>query len=307
MSTFKESHATTMISRIGAPPVPFAEEKQLFKTTPSDRTVPGQPMIPLDDASVSEFLRAELLTTRVDAMYTVLRFLSNRNNISALHHQALKGRQILITERSDLHLVWHYDRIFIKPIPLCLLSHAFYATHVVHDPELLLATSGFLRTYVRLIVHESDFEVAKKTSLIPAGDVTWERWCHFIEGFKHLLDSQVSPRYHYGELRLTRLNFYCKLYLEWSYFETTTQYTWYFAKFVAPYLFVFGAISVVLAAMQTALTADPDSVYRNSVHQVSTFCIAITGAGLAFFPLLYIFFQIKELLTFALKHQKAKL
>jgi hypothetical protein len=238
-------------------------------------------------------------------MYHTLRLLSNRNNIGALHHQALKGRQILITERPDLHLVWYYDRIFIKPIPRCLLNHAFFKSYVSPSKLLQLEAKGFLRTYAKMIVHESDFDVAKEKRLLPY-EVTWTEWCQFIRGFGNLRHTEVARRYHYGELR-TRLNFYCKLFFyEWIYFETYTQYTWYFTRFIAPYVFIFGGITVVLTAMQAALAADPESVYKHSVYGFSTFSIGLTGFGLAFFPLLYLFFQLKELLLYVIYHQEAR-
>lgn len=34
-----------------------------------------------------------------------------------LHHQLLLGREIFITERMDMHLVWTRGWIFLKPIP----------------------------------------------------------------------------------------------------------------------------------------------------------------------------------------------
>src|SRR5208282_4898449 len=125
-------------------------------------SVPGQPLVLLEDKeSLSSFLHGELTTERLDKMYHILFLLSNRNNISPLHHQALMGRQILITERPDLHLVWYYDRIFIKPIPLCLLNYEFYSNHLLKAPDgarFCADANGFLRTYASLIIHESDFD-----------------------------------------------------------------------------------------------------------------------------------------------------
>ena len=235
----------------------------------------------------------------------MLRLVSKRDNISPLHHQALKGRQIKITERPDLHLVWYYDQIFIKPIPRCLLNHAFYRAYVSPDPQLRLLANGFLRTYAKLIVHESDFDVAVAKRLIPQ-EVTWAGWCYFVQGFAYVKCAEVANRYHYGALRLARLNLYSKLFFyEWSYFETYTQYTRYFARFLKSYIFVFGGITVVLTAMQAAITADPESVYREAVYGFSSFSIYLTGFGLAFFPLMYFFFQFRELALYVCCHQKA--
>jgi hypothetical protein len=280
------------------------QDKVRIPMSSPDGAVPGQPLISLDYYSVLAFLRRELSTKKLDAMHRRLWLISSRNNISPLHHQAIKSRQILITERPDLHLVWYYDRIFIKPIPRCLLNYAFFKTYVSSDDPVRLATNGFLRTYTKLIIHESDFDVAKEKRLLPCVDITWTKWCKFIQGFCSLEDADVAPRYQYGELRLTRLNFYSKLFLEgWNYFDTYTQYGWYFKQFIAPYLFVFGSITVVLTAMQTAITADSGSVYKQSASGFSTFSICITVIGLALFPVLYLLFQLREFM-YALFHQK---
>ncbi|KAF8253067.1 hypothetical protein K440DRAFT_650199 [Wilcoxina mikolae CBS 423.85] len=269
-----------------------------------DGAIPGQPLIPLDFNSVHTFLSQELSTKRLDDMYSRLWLISSKGNISPLHHQAIKGRQILITESPDLHLVWYYDQIFIKPIPRCLLNYAFFKTFVSRDESVRLATNGFLRTYAKLIVHESDFEVAKEKKLLPCDEITWKEWCKFIQGFRDFDDAEVTLRYQYGELRLTRLNFYSKVFFDsWNYFDTYTQYGWYFKQFIAPYLFVFGSITVVLTAMQTAITADSESVYKNSAYGFSTFSIGTTLIGLALFPVLYLLFQLREF-VYALLHQK---
>lgn len=42
-----------------------------------------------------------------------------------LHHQRVLNREIAITERLDLHLVWASGRTFIKPLPRYLLDPRF--------------------------------------------------------------------------------------------------------------------------------------------------------------------------------------
>ncbi|KAM3548062.1 hypothetical protein ARSEF4850_009637 [Beauveria asiatica] len=48
----------------------------------------------------------------------------------ALHHQLLLGREIFVTERMDMHLVWTAGRMFLKPIPRFLLDPAFWAQYL---------------------------------------------------------------------------------------------------------------------------------------------------------------------------------
>jgi hypothetical protein len=139
--------------------------------------------------------------------------------------------------------------------------------------------------------------VAKEARLLPQDkEIPWAAWCKFIQGFHDVADVEVTERYHFGELRLARLNFYSKVFFSgWNYFEIYTQYGWYFARFMPLYLFVFGSISIVLAAMQTALTTDSQSAYKQSAYGFSTFSIWLTGIGLALFPLLLPFLSVSRI------------
>jgi hypothetical protein len=256
----------------------------------------------------------ELSTARLDRHYSVLFLVSNRRNISPLHHQALKGRQILLTERPDLHLVWNYTCIFIKPLPMCLLSHWFWKAHVhslgrskdgAHDKSgLQLEAQGFVRTYASLVRHKSDFALAQQLGLLPQGLMDWPAWCHFIQGFEHLRDYQVSRRYHYGEIRLTRLNFWCRVLLRGTYFEMHHNYVLSLARVGAPYMLVFGAVAVILAALQTAVQLGPEqSPYARFAECFVPFSIALTVAGLVSIPALYMVFLAKELWLFVFRHR----
>ncbi|KAM3542625.1 hypothetical protein ARSEF1564_004457 [Beauveria bassiana] len=100
----------------------------------------------------------------------------------ALHHQLLLGREIFVTERMDMHLVWTTGRMFLKPIRRFLLEPAFWARYLscgecgCHadtngNPhaatqaeckrlELRRVALGFLYSYAALLSHESDFLIA---------------------------------------------------------------------------------------------------------------------------------------------------
>jgi hypothetical protein len=43
----------------------------------------------------------------------------------------MKRREIVVTEDPRLHLVWIYDRVFIKPLPKYLLSHDFWQIYLL--------------------------------------------------------------------------------------------------------------------------------------------------------------------------------
>ena len=117
-----------------------------------------------------------------------------------------------------------------------------------------MSALGFLRTYYYLIQHESDFEIARNETRLLPPDITWTDFCAFSKDFVDISDDTVSERYHYGELRQTRLNLYAKLIIgKFHYERVHGQYGAFFARFYGPLLFIFGILSIILSAMQVEL------------------------------------------------------
>lgn len=104
--------------------------------------------------------------------------------------------------------------------------------------------------------YESDLRIAQDPSLhlIPPG-ITWEQLCDFASSLADTTDRDVSPRYAYGEMRLTRLNFYAPFLLGKSHFQRVEyQYGTYFARFYGPILFVIAVVSVVPSGLQVIIS-----------------------------------------------------
>ncbi len=259
--------------------VPFSYEHQLindsFQVSAGDRNdsgryLPGHPRILLCNIPLlTTFLEAELVSDELEKMapYLWMMSLHSSVNISPLHRQLIKGRKITITEDPILHLVWLPNRIHIKPLPAYLLSFTFWDKFLlcsrsplpaVNRDRIVKAALGYIRTYYYLIRHESDFFLAQKHHLIPES-VSWVRFCAFASRFDAIADSDVSERYGFGELRLTRLNVYCKFVLGQARLHRlpTTTYGAYFSRFYTPFLFVFAVLSVVLNALQVGLAVEP--------------------------------------------------
>ncbi|KAK0735351.1 hypothetical protein B0T21DRAFT_367575 [Apiosordaria backusii] len=292
-------------------------------TENEDTTVPGQPTLPFnDDPGITSFLTADISTERLNRLYSLLFLTGKPENISPLHHQIIKGRKIVITERPDLHLIWNCDRIFIKPLPKYLLSHSFWKAHLHHRPARLelanptlcnpedalrLEAQGFLRTYSRLIRHESDFDMAQRLGLLP-GELDWTGWSHFIQEYAYLRDTQVARRYHYGELRLPRLNSWTMLFRGERYFQIHYDQLSFFSCFGAPYLLLFGAVTVMLAALQTAVQMVPEGgPYREFANSFVPMSIGLTAMGLLSFPVLWFMFTMRELWLFIFRHRQLAL
>jgi hypothetical protein len=312
-------------------PVPFLAFRELYgrlritseglvKDT-SGRTsgLPGHPHIPLNDPSIASFLQKELLTTRLNAFGRRLWLVAKQDSshISSLTHQMVRGRRIVITENPELHLTWIYDVVFIKPLPKYLLSVAFWQFYFsesspISDERqreaLCRAAKGFLRSYSYLIQHKSDFLIATNDALVPK-NIRFSDFILFISSCQERIDDRdVSPRYYFGELRLTRLNFWAKFFLgHMTYHKIHGNYGSRFQQYYAPILFAFGAVTTVLSAMQVAIAAYPElQMDKSAIRLVevswnfSICALVATVVIIVILILIFCFLVLREV-TYALK------
>jgi hypothetical protein len=174
----------------------------------------------------------------------------SKRNISALHHQKVLCREIVLSERSDLHLVWFDYIIYIKPLPISFLNHNFIDAVVLPDANLYANVLGFLYSYMMLIQHASDLSLAHELGLI-SKKVEWKPWREFRTAFLHNISpGRVNKRFEYGELRLARLNYIYRLsFRGLKYFTTHREYTTYFREYTAAGITLFAFVTVALTAM----------------------------------------------------------
>jgi hypothetical protein len=234
------------------------------------------------------------------------------SNISPLHRQSVKRRSVIVTEDPKLHLVWINDRIFIKPFPRFIFSYNFWKEHLcsantLEDARIRMAALGYLRTYYHLIKHESDFRIAKDSSLcLVPQNITWEQFCNFTSKLNDIPDKDVSPRYAYGQIRLTRLNFYAPLLLQKSHFQRVeTQYGEYFARFYAPVLFAIRVTSLSFSGFQVvaSLETDGGANWRGWAVAISVMVILVSFALLIGFGIL-LSHKIAKEWKFAIKERR---
>ncbi|KAK0612496.1 hypothetical protein B0T17DRAFT_543820 [Bombardia bombarda] len=188
------------------------------------------------------------------------------------------SREILITERMDLHLVWSEvkTRIFIKPLPRFLLEPCFWSAKLGCEPGCSCATTGsdcprkvlwkrafgFLLSYTALVRHESDFWLAKEKRLLPSRDdggedISWQDWRAFVAQLDPGIDkvhSMVDKRWHYGEIDIGFILMYSsnKRRTEWKALQGTTRRSFVQNNFNLM-ISALGLIVIVLTAMQTGL------------------------------------------------------
>jgi hypothetical protein len=273
--------------------------------------IPGEPTIPLTEAEV--FLRKELTTPVLDELLNSLWLVAKKSssNIDALHRQIIKGRDIVPTEEPRLHLAWQEKRIFIKPIPLCLLNKDFWTRFLSSDSSVALSSNsdaarkqlrtpdsyravalGFLRSYAFLIQHRSDLRLATGYQLIPE-DVDWARWSKFIAGFRDFADKDVAKRYQYGQLRLTRLNWATRILRPkssmsyWFYEEPYWSTLPYIREAAVPMAFIFASLSLILSSMQVMLAVPSNALRSKGVAEGGIKAMQLTSWGFSIAALIF--------------------
>lgn len=115
--------------------------------------------------------------------------------------------------------------------------------------------------------------LAKEAHLIPDDVKDWLQWSKFISHFRHLPDESVARRYHYGQLRLSRLNWVVRIFRPqhartvWFYEIPHWSTTSFVSRAIVPLLFVFAGISLALSAMQVALTVPTDDPWFHGLGE----------------------------------------
>lgn len=249
--------------------------------------VPDAPAVHLNPNEITHFLKKELDTPILDELYPRLWLVARKSgsSIDALHRQAIKGRQVVVSEDPNLHLIWQHNKVYVKPIPRCLLNYDFWAqylsplsisTHQYSPPSTIKSSPssaqlnpavaiGFLRSYAFLIQHRSDLIIAHQHHLIP-NNIDWMRWCLFIAHFRSISDEDVAVRYHYGQLRVSRLNWAVSILrpktatTAWFYEVPHWSTRQYLEHVIAPFAFAFASLSLVLSAMQVLVSVPAEGL-----------------------------------------------
>ena len=253
---------------------PFAQSNQLV-TTRVAATL---------DASTRhverERLRTVLQDDTLDAMHQWLWYAGRKGNISPLHHQKVIRREIILTERARLHLVWFRRTIYIQRLSDELLDWTYFSEVVCQDARTYQAATGFLLSYARLIEYPSDLEIAQNAGLVNKS-VEWHAWQRFRTDVLHVLAGRdVHDRYEYGELRLGRLNTIYRL--SWqglTYFNVYRDYSSYFGENFTTLVALFALVSVALSAMQvmTSLDSVPAEAATTSYRFAIATLVALAG------------------------------
>jgi hypothetical protein len=246
------------------------------------------------ESDMAQFLSDELRTPKLDAIYSWLWLAGLPVASRSLQRQCMTNRNIFLTERPDEHLVWWHDRIFLKPLPEYLLCYDFWIMNLCKEEALHHSACGLLLSYAWLVQHRCDFELAKKSFLIP-DNVEWKTWVEFMRSFLAYVDldtlEQVDRRYQFGELRLTRLNLLTRIKAlsmqsnktsVYGFMSTSTWYTAFLQRNFAWLIAVFIYTTLLLSTLQVGLATSAlqeSRPFQNMSHGLTL--ASLTGSFMA--------------------------
>ncbi|KFA45675.1 hypothetical protein S40293_08015 [Stachybotrys chartarum IBT 40293] len=271
-----------------------------------------------DDIPIAELIEQELDPTQLHQIIHHLWLAGRPVPPRPLHYQVLLGRDVVISERIDMHCVWRPGRIILKPIPRFLLNRSFWRDHFecrcgiecqaskpCHLRHLRQCALGFLLSYVALVAYESDYCIAQSKGLIPDG-ITWSAWRRFVQEFlrrgsssslpSEQLYAEVAPRFIYGELRANRLAMIDKVYngpFSTNFMSHWDSYEAFIGDNSSSIIATTAWGFLVLGAMQVGLQTE--RLGRDDVFQVISWAftvISIVAVVFAVFLLLVVFVAV---------------
>jgi hypothetical protein len=276
-------------------------------------------------SDVNQFVLNELDLSRLTKISGYLWTAGMKSNARALNRQVVMNRSIVATEQMDMHLVWYDNTIYVKPLPAWLLSHSFWTDHLCQsqgaETEKVYGEAlGFLVSYSWLVCSPTDFHIAKTLHLLPE-QVTYEGWTVFMNAITDPLVSRLSmsPRYHFGELRLQRLNTIYRYaphlrlkHFVRGYFYLHRTYSSFFARrFGWVAITVFAYATIVLAAMQVGMSTalGQNYAFSKASEWFAVVSLLLPAAVVALAAILGAFFVLNNLwftVAFILKKRRAR-
>jgi hypothetical protein len=164
-SVIESGQSVTKAAEEVMPTPPFTLACQLMVNTTD----------PSDLLEEQNRLQKVLHDDTLDSIHKQLWYAGRKGNVSQLHHQKVIRRDIILTERARLHLVWSDKTIYVKRLDDELLDWEYFSKVVCGNEVVYQAASGFLLSYARLIEYPSDLKIAKTLGLVNK-DIEWKAW-----------------------------------------------------------------------------------------------------------------------------------
>jgi hypothetical protein len=258
----------------------------------------------LVSSDIDAFLALDLDLKRLNRIHHLLWMAGRPLRARPLHYYKLMALDITQTQQMDLHLLKYSNKLLLKPLPVYLLSPSFWTTHICPRPDLHASATGFLLSYIWLLTTPLDLQLAQDAYLLPKA-ITWRHWRAFAHSFCSKIDiqslHQVNPRFHFGDLRLSRINTITRLRYASSsfvrgYLYPYNRYVVFFQRNFGWILVVFVFFSLVLSAMQVGVGVEPlqtDEGFRRATVGFVVFSIlmvaVILGVVGAVFAVVFFF------------------
>lgn len=245
----------------------------------------------LANSDINGFLKEDLDLSRLNRIHTHLWMCGRPMRARPLHRYKMLGTEVLPTQQLDLHLLKFSNKIILKPLPEHYLSHSFWTSYLCADEALHKAACGFLLSWVWLVTSPVDLRLAHELYLLPPW-VTWPWWKTLVTEFVASVDiftlHQVNPRFHFGDLRLGRINSIYRIrhfrtHFIRGYLYGYNRYVVFFQRKFSWILIVFVFFSLVLAAMQVGASVDPlgqNTAFLQSCYGFVVFSMVSVGAVL---------------------------
>lgn len=248
---------------------------------------------------VDAYLERDLDHSRLNRIHGLLWMAGRPLNARPIHRQQMMGFDIILTEQADLHLLKFSNKMFVKPLPDYMLDFLFWETYLCKSEDLHKSACGILLSYVWLICSPLDLKLAHKLDLLPS-EITWLWWKSFVAEFILHVDpntlDKVNKRYHFGELRLGRINSIYRIRFFFTHFIRGylygyNRYVVFFQRNLAWILVVLVYFSLVLAAMQVGATIQPlntNTAFLQASYGFSVFSIISVAVIVGFVGVMFV-------------------
>jgi uncharacterized membrane protein len=248
---------------------------------------------------IAGFLKWDLDLHRLNDIHEHLWAAGRPMRARPLHRYKMMAYELMYTQQMDLHLLKFSNKLLVKPLPEYMLDYEFWEENICSSKDFHESAAGFLLSYVWLVVSPIDLKLAHDHHLLPSF-ITWHWWKEFVKDFTTHIDikalDQVNKRYHFGDLRLGRINSiyrsrYMFTHFVRGYLYDYNRYVVYFQRNFSWILIVFVFFSLVLSAMQVGagLPQLQNSVYFNRAsYGFVVFSMVSVGAILTLVGIIFI-------------------
>ncbi|KAF2715534.1 hypothetical protein K504DRAFT_28609 [Pleomassaria siparia CBS 279.74] len=265
-ASFTASHASLTAANDGPQPVLDSPSTLPLTALDSLPTIAGKRngcFLVEDD--IEGFITDDLDLGRLNRIHTHLWMAGRPLRARPLHRYQMMSFQVLYTQQMDLHLLQFSNRLLLKPLPEWLLDYEFWEKYICPHPDLHESAWGFLLSYVWLITTPLDLRMAHEHFLLPSF-VTWHWWKKFVKNFCGKTDMEtldgINKRYHFGDLRLGRINsiyriLFMSTHFVRGYLYGYNRYVVFFQRNFSWIVTVFVFFSLLLSAMQVGVGVAP--------------------------------------------------